>query len=286
MVKFGPAGNCESFYASGHKQTIEAAKWLKELGLDLFEYSFGKGITLSDSTAIAIGEEMKKYGIEISVHAPYFINFATPTEEQAEKSIMYVINSIYKLRLLGGTKLVVHPASCGKMSREEAIKLTTDRLKQLATVLHEHPEYSDIRVCLETMGKQAQIGTYREIIEFCKLSDQFIPTFDFGHINALGQGCLKTKQDYMDIFNLAIKELGFDKINSCHIHFSKIEYGAKGEIKHLTLVDNVFGPEFQPLAEAIIELGINPTIICESRGIMAVDALKMKNIYLECLNRI
>ncbi len=278
MVKFGPAGNCKSFYDEGYKRSLEAAKWLSEKGLTHYEYSFGKGILLSDEMASAIGEEFKKYNISISCHAPYFINFATPTEEMAQKSYDYVTNSIKKLKLLGGNRLVVHPASCGKMSREEAVALTRKRLIHLAEILQSNGD-QDIFICLETMGKQAQIGTYQEIIDFCTLSPCYIPAFDFGHINALHQGVLKTKEDYLDIFNLAISRLGFDKVNNCHIHFSKIEYGAKGEIKHLTLDDNVYGPEFEPLAKAIKELSLNPIIVCESKEIMAIDAMKMREIY-------
>ena len=66
-------------------------------------------------------EEMKKYNISISVHAPYYINFATPTDEMAEKSYGYVLESLRKLRILGGNRLVVHPASQGKMTREETV---------------------------------------------------------------------------------------------------------------------------------------------------------------------
>ena len=80
MIKFGPAGNCKTFYDEGYKRTIEAPKWLSEKGLTAYEYSFGKGFTLPDDTAVAIGNEMKKYNIAISVHAPYYINFATPTD--------------------------------------------------------------------------------------------------------------------------------------------------------------------------------------------------------------
>ena len=80
MVKFGPAGNCKTFYDEGYKRTIEAPKWLKSKGLTAYEYSFGKGFTLPDDTAVLIGEEMKKEGVEISIHAPYYINFATPTD--------------------------------------------------------------------------------------------------------------------------------------------------------------------------------------------------------------
>ena len=278
MVKFGPSGNCESFYSAGYKRTVEAGKWLSEIGLNHYEYSFGKGILLNDETAEAIGAEFRKYNISVSVHAPYYINFACVSDEQAEKNIDYILRSIAKLRLLGGNRLIVHPASVGKMSRDEAVELTKNRLIKLKEVLIEN-DCKDILICLETMGKQAQIGTYEEIIDFCTLSDNFIPTFDFGHINALNQGSLKTKEDYLDIFNLGIARLGRDKIHNCHIHFSKIEYGTKGEIKHLTLEDDIYGPEFKPLAEAIKELQIEPIVVCESKGIMAQDALRLKRIF-------
>ncbi|MBE5735293.1 MAG: endonuclease IV [Clostridiales bacterium] len=278
MVKFGPAGNCKSFYESGHKRSIEAGKWLYDMGLHHYEYSFGKGILLGDDMAKEMGEEFAKYGITISIHAPYYINFATPTDEMAEKSYGYVLNSIKKLRLLGGNRLVVHPASMGKMTRDEAVQLTKERLTHLASILKENGD-SDILICLETMGKQAQIGTYEEIIDFCTIAPNYIPAFDFGHINALTQGSLKTKEDYLHIFKLAIDKLGYDKVNNCHIHFSKIEFGTKGEIKHLTLEDDVYGPEFEPLAQAIKELNLNPVIVCESKEIMAIDAMKMRDIY-------
>ena len=45
----------------------------------------------------------------------------------AEKSYNYVLESLRKLRLVGGNRLVVHPASQGKMSREEAVDLCKKR---------------------------------------------------------------------------------------------------------------------------------------------------------------
>lgn len=278
MIKFGPAGNCKTFYEDGHKRTIEAPKWLSEHGLDAYEYSFGKGFTLPDDTAVKIGEEMKKYGITVSIHAPYYINFATPTDEMAEKSYYYVIESLRKLRLMGGTQLVVHPASQGKMTREEAVELTKKRLEVLKQKIIENG-YDDMYVCLETMGKSAQIGTYEEILDFCKIYDRFLPTFDFGHINALTQGTLKTYDDYKKIIDRSIEVIGLERTKLAHIHFSKIEYGSKGEIKHLTLEDNVYGPDFEPLAKLLKDYDLNCVVICESREYMGRDAMILKNIY-------
>ena len=59
---------------------------------------------------------------------------------------------------------------------------------------------------------------------------------------------------------------------------SQIEYTKMGEKRHLTFADETFGPFFGPLAEAIVSLGVSPTIICESAGTMAEDALRMKEL--------
>ena len=278
MIKFGPAGNCKTFYDAGYKRTIEAPKWLRENGLDAYEYSFGKGFTLPDDTAVAIGEEMKKYGITVSIHAPYYINFAAATEEGAEKCYGYVLESLRKLRLIGGTQLVVHPASQGKMTRSEAVELTKQRLRVLKDKIIENG-YDDMYVCLETMGKSAQIGTYEEILDFCTIYDKYIPTFDFGHINALTQGSLKTYNDYKNIIDLSIAKIGLERTKIAHIHFSKIEYGAKGEIKHLTLDDDIYGPEFAPLAKVLKDYNLDCVVICESKEYQGRDAITLKNIY-------
>ena len=68
-----------------------------------------------------------------------------------------------------------------------------------------------------------------------------------------------------------------------HIHFSKIEYSAGGEVRHLTFDDERYGPEFGPLAELFARKGCTPTVICESAGTQARDALEMKKTYLEAI---
>lgn len=277
MILFGPAGNDDHFYEEGYKSTIDAPKWVNNLGLNAYEYSLARGTNLSDETALKLKEAFNEYNIKISVHAPYYINFACP-EEQVEKSYNWVIQSAKKVKLLGGNRVIVHPASCGKLEREEAVKLTKQRFIELSKKLTEE-NLNDVLICIETMGKSAQIGTYQEVVDFCSVADNFIPTFDFGHINALTQGSLKTQADYEKILKYSIDKLGIEKIKHCHIHFSKIEYSLKGEIKHLTLEDETFGPEFLPLAKALKALNLEPVVICESKGLMAYDAAKLKQIY-------
>ena len=278
MVRFGPSGNGASFYESGRKSSIEVPEYLHNMGLNAYEYSFTRGVNVGEKTAHNIAEEARKYDIEITAHAPYYINFANPSDEMAEKSYKYVLDSLKALKNLGGTRLVIHSATQGKMTREEALELTKKRLITLKEKVID-AGFGDMWLCLETMGKYSQIGSYKEIIDLCTLYDHYMPTFDFGHINCVLQGALKSKEDYAPIFEYCRAKLGDERTKHPHIHFSKIEYNDKGEIKHLTFEDEKFGPHFEPLAEYMIENGIEPIIICESRDTQAEDALKMKQIY-------
>ena len=121
MIKFGPSGNSKSFYEKGYKHTTQAPQYLNEYGLNCFEYSFGRGVNMSEQKAKEIGESFKKGDIEISVHAPYFINFANPDEEKAQNSYNYVLNSAKFVQLMGGKRVVFHPSTQGKATREEAV---------------------------------------------------------------------------------------------------------------------------------------------------------------------
>ena len=78
-----------------------------------------------------------------------------------------------------------------------------------------------------------------------------------------------------------INELGEERGKRFHVHFSKIEYTNGGEKRHLTFEDNVYGPDFLPLAKIIKKYNLELTIICESDGTMAEDALTMKKILSE-----
>ncbi|MDE6790811.1 MAG: TIM barrel protein, partial [Clostridia bacterium] len=213
-----------------------------------------------------------------SVHAPYFINFANPADEAAQKSYNYVLTSARFLKLFGGKRLVFHPAAQGKATREQAVTLTCDRLKNLRDYVYLNG-LEDLYFCPETMGKLAQIGTLEEIVEFCKIDKIYLPAIDFGHINAREQGSLKTVEDYKQRLEYMIAELGYERVKNFHVHFSKIMYGGKGEIKHLTFDDTVYGPEFEPLAVALKELKLEPYIVSESDGTQAEDAARMKEIY-------
>lgn len=278
MIRFGPSGNEKRFGETGHKSTVEAPQYVADMGLNAYEYSFGRGINIGDDKAAEIGAAAAKLDVALSVHAPYYINFANPDDAMEEKSYNYVLNSALKCKTFGGNRVVFHPSTVGKLTRAEAVELTKKRISVLADLIVGN-NLDNMWFCPETMGKINQIGDVEEVTEFCKFADFYIPTIDFGHINARTQGSLRTEEDYERLIVHVINNLGMERASQMHVHFSKIEYGKGGEVRHLTFDDTVFGPEFLPLAKVIKKYKLSPVIICESDGTQARDAAEMKRIY-------
>ena len=67
---FGPAGNSDSFSAK-YKSSVDAPKFIKELGIDAYEYQCGKGVSVSDNTAFALFENAENS--ELSYHFTHLI---------------------------------------------------------------------------------------------------------------------------------------------------------------------------------------------------------------------
>ncbi len=277
MIRFGPAGNSDEFYAQGYRHTYEAMKWVSDMGLSAFEYSFGRGVGLKIKTAEKIGEEARLYGIALSVHAPYYINLAADAQESKEKNMQYIRKSAAAASAMGAKRMVVHPGSCSGQPREKAMENIKTATLEILNILER--EGYDIAFCPETMGKVNQIGSLAEILDICKLDKRLIPAIDFGHLYARTKGGIRTPKDFEDILDAIEEALGFERLNTIHCHLSKIEYTAQGEKRHLVFDQTEYGPDYEPLMALFADKKINPVVVCESQGTMAKDALFLKKTY-------
>jgi deoxyribonuclease-4 len=278
MIRFGPSGNSDSFYEQGKKSSVEAPAWLKAMGLNAYEYSCSKGVNIGRATAEQIGAEASKNGIFLSIHAPYYINMASEELVKRENSKRYIIETLEAARWMGAGRIVVHTGSCSKVDREWALMTATQVLKETIEEADDRG-LSDIIICPEVLGKLNQLGSLEEVLFMCRTDERLLPTIDFGHLHARGLGALNTIDDFQKVLDKIETEIGIDRLKKIHVHFSRIEYTKGGEKKHWTFDDTQYGPEFEPLAELIYKKQMEPVIICESKGTMAEDALKMKIMY-------
>ncbi len=277
-ARFGPAGNSKSFSAMGYKTSLHVPEYLEKMGLNAFEYQCGRGVNIGFEKAAELGRLAAEKDIVLSLHAPYYISMSGIDPEKRLKSVDYILQSAKAVNAMGGNRIVVHTGSCGKISREEALSLAIDTMKKAVAALDE-AGLSNIHICPETMGKINQLGTLDEVMELCLVDERLIPCIDFGHLNARTLGGLATFEDFKNVFYTIENRLGTNRLRSFHSHFSKIEYTDGGEKRHLTFEDNVFGPNFEPVIDLIIQKNCSPIIICESDGTQAEDAYTMKKAY-------
>ncbi|OQB14042.1 MAG: putative endonuclease 4 [Firmicutes bacterium ADurb.Bin193] len=281
-IRFGTAGNPESFYEKGGKSSLEMPKWLSDMGLSAYEYQCGRGVKISSESAKALRKEAKKHGVSLSVHSPYYINISSDDDAKIESSMNYIMQSARAAANMGAKRIVLHMGSAGKMTRRAAMEISKRTVLRALSEM-DNEGLGDISLCPETMGKINRMGTLDEVLELCRLDERLIPTIDFGHLNSRGLGNLVTVEDFREVTARIKKVLGGYRAKNFHTHFSKIEFTSAGEKRHLTFAATEYGPEFGPFAKVLVEDGLTPVIICESAGTQAEDAAEMKRIYEEAL---
>ncbi len=281
-VRFGPAGNPDSFYQEKYKSSLDMPGWLKGKGLNAYEYQCSRGVKISEETARKLGQEALKNDVYLSIHAPYYINLATFEPEAQEKSIKYLIDSMRAAKWMGAEIVVFHPGSA-KGGRDEALKRAKKLLSEVVIRAKEQ-ELNGILLAPETMGKRTLLGSLDEVLDFCSIDESIVPAVDFGHLHAVGGGSLNSKEDFAYVLDKIEKHLGKERLKRLHIHFSPIEFTQAGEKKHRTTRDEGYGPDFACLAPLLIKRSLDFTLICESDGLQAEDALVYKKIYTELLN--
>jgi deoxyribonuclease-4 len=281
-IRFGTAGESDSFAALGYKSSLDIPEYTARMGLDAFEYQCGRGVRLGLEKAAKMAALAAERDIRFSVHAPYYISMSSLEEDKRLNSIQYLLQSCAVCKALGGRRVIFHSGSCGKQSREAALEKALDTMRRAVAACDE-AGFGDMTLCPETMGKIGQLGTLDEVLALCAVDKRITPCIDFGHLNARTLGGIQTKADYAAILDRMGEALGDERARQFHVHFSRIEYSAGGEKRHWTFAETQFGPEPQPLMELLAERGLAPVLICESAGTQAEDAQTMRAQYRQAL---
>lgn len=278
-VKFGPAGNSESFSAA-YKSSLSAPKWLRDLGLDAYEYQCGKGVNVGEDTARKLGENAKANSVAMSLHAPYFINLANPDRESLEKTVGYILSACRAADWMGADRVTVHTGALMKHTRRQALDIALGSTREVIKAVDD-AGLGHIALCLETMGKINQLGDLDEVLELCQLNERLLPCVDFGHLYARTLGEMDGSRETIErVLDRMASELGEERASRFHSHFSKIQFTpGEGEKMHLTFDQSDYGPDHVPLMAELARRRWSPRIICESAGTQAEDALTMKKAY-------
>ena len=149
-----------------------------------------------------------------------------------------------------------------------------DVLKNLIVKLKE--EGVEIWLRPETTGSPAEFGTLNELLKLSSELEMVLPVIDFAHLHARSNGAFNSYEEFSDVLSSVEDTLGRSALDNLHIHVSGIEYGEKGEIKHLNLDESDF--EYEDLMRALKDFNVKGVLICESPN-LEEDALLLKKCY-------
>ena len=249
---------------------------VKELGLDAMELEFVRGVKMSDELAYKVRSVSEAARIVLTAHAPYYINLNSPDKSKVEASINRILDTARVAYKAGGWSIVFHPAYYGKDSAEIVYNRVKEALKRVIGVLKD--EGVEVWVRPETSGGLAEFGSLEEVVKLSQEIENVLPCIDFAHIHARSKGRYNSYDEFVEILSYLEKELGKDILKNMHMHFSGIEYGDKGEVKHLNLEESDF--KYRELAKALKDYSIEGVIISESPNIEG-DAMLLKRVYNE-----
>ena len=216
-----------------------------EMGFDCMEVEFTYGVRMDLKTAKAVGVLAREKGILLSVHAPYYINLASEEKEKLAASKKRIMDSCQRAHHMGALNVTFH----GGFYQTRTPALTYERIKKAIISLQNQISRRKWKValCPEVTGKPSQFGSLEELLRLKKDTGCGI-TVDFSHLYARHQGNI----DYGQVLKKLPKKF--------HAHFSGIEYGPKGEKKHIRTTEKFF----KPLARELVKRNPDVTIISES----------------------
>jgi deoxyribonuclease IV len=270
-ILFGTAGIPNSTKA---KHVIAGIEEIAKLGLDCMEIEFVHGVRMGEEKAIEVGKAREKNGVNLTVHAPYYINLSSLEVEKQEASVVRILDSARRCHQFGGRSVTFHPGFYQKQDPEKVFELIAGRMKEIHQKLKD--ENIKVNISPELTGKPSQFGSDDDLIRLIKEVPGTKICIDFSHYVARSAGVNNGYDNFIILLKKIQKELGKKALSDLHMHASGIEWTKKGERKHHPLKESEF--DWQGLVKALVDMEVSGILICES-PIMEEDALLLKNEY-------
>ncbi len=253
---------------------------LAEQGLRALELGWVRSVRVSEKTCALIRTTAEDAGVELSVHAPYYINL-NADEEEWPKSRKRLMDAAHFGNLAGATDIVFHPGSYFGRPAPEVLEVAIPRLHACVDELQAKDNPATLRP--EVMGKGAMLGSLEDTLTMSQEIDGVEPCLDFSHLHARpGDGSMNSLEEWREMLKTYKQVLGAKSLRRLHCHLSGIEYGPKGERNHLMLSNSDF--DLDGLLSALHEFKCAGRILCESPEDMDIDALRIKEALVRVSN--
>lgn len=270
-LRFGPAGIPLRAKARSTKQGVLE---VKALGLDAMEIEFVRRISLTEQSAREVAAIARELDVALTVHAPYYVNLASPDKSKAEASAQRVYQSAVIGYAAGAWSVCFHAAYYMGKGSEEVYSIVKEALKGIIAKLKD--EGVEVWLRPETTGSPTEFGTLDELLKLSSELEMVMPVIDFAHLHARSNGAFNSYEEFSDVLSRIEDALGREALGNMHIHVSGIEYGEKGEVRHLNLQESDL--EYEDLVRALKDFNVKGVLISESPN-LEEDALTLKKLF-------
>lgn len=272
-IRFGTVGSPQGTPAPGG--TCKAIEYARCLGFDHLEIAWVQSVRVSDESCADIKSTAAEHSLTLSIHAPYYINLNSLTDDLMRKSDERLLAAARKGYLAGARDIVFHPGSYHTQPPEQVYERARQKLLEITETLRN--EHVDVILRPETMGKGAMFGTLEETIQLSRDVPGVLPAIDFAHLHAR-TGKANTYDEFAAMLKLVEDGLGRDGIEQLHIHLSGIQYGPKGEQHHLPLNEADF--RYREILQALIDFDAKGSVAVEApEPFHVADALTLQATY-------
>jgi len=255
------------------KSTVSGIERVAELGLGCMEIEFVQGVRMGEAGAGQVAETATRLGVKLSAHAPYFINLNAREPEKIRASQDRILQTARIASLCGANTIVFHAAYYLGDPPQKTYSTVRRHLGEVMNQLRR--ENNQVWVRPEILGKPSQFGSLDEVFDLCTELEGVAPCIDFAHWHARTGG-FNSYPEFASILQQVKERLGKAALDDMHIHVSGIDYGKKGEIKHLNLKESDL--QYVELLQALKDYDAKGIVICESPN-LEEDALLLQATY-------
>lgn len=255
--------------------------WLSERKLNAVEIQCTYGFKMSEENK-AIYIEQAKSGFHFSIHAPYYINLGSLNEQVVGRSKSNMKEGIQLAQSIGVNRIIFHPGG-GHENTEAGRRVAIRQLINAVNEFTSEIDMGDVKLYPEIGGKTASLGSLDEIIEICRDCKYCYPCIDIAHLHAREVGSINSAEILREKLQ-KIKDAIPDKFEHIHFHAYTINYGDKGEIKHLkhgeSMPDGSVGkPNLDDFVKVLKDMNIHPWVISEALDSQEIGAKYMRDLY-------
>jgi deoxyribonuclease-4 len=234
------------------------------------------GVADSYGMLMPIGRMAKRLDVKVSLHTPYYMDLGS-NNELTERCMNNIRHSGVITNALGGHVVVTNLGLYNDPDDRDGTDANIiDNLNTIMDWWRGAGIKTDLGI--EITGRQEAFGSLEQVLDLCGQIDGLVPVINFPHHHSRTHGSLVTSADFKELLETVEPYCR----GGIHTLFSGVEHTGGNE-KRLTPIKKG-DLKFEPLGEALADLGFDVTVISGS-PLLEHDAMYMKVIHERVLTK-